>query len=60
MAYRARVCWDCEDVQKRVLINAVVRNNITMCHVLLESGASVNDLDEWEKTALIYASGLGN
>ncbi len=55
----AQVCHDSNGAQKRLLINGVVRNNVLMCRMLLDFGVSVDNMDEWEKTALIYASALG-
>ena len=55
----AGLCQDSDNVQKRLLINAVVRNNVPMCRMLLDFGVLVDNIDEWEKTALIYASALG-
>ncbi len=54
-----QVCHDSNGAQKRLLVNAVVRNNVPMCQMLLDFGVSVDNKDEWEKTALIYASALG-
>ncbi len=55
----AVICNDSKGAQKRLLINAVVRSKVPMCHMLLDYGVSVDNMDKWEKTALIYASALG-